>query len=492
MIFQYCLLSLALAAVPIGAVAAQAAPVKLGLSIDRDTVSAGEQLVVEVHLLNTADAPVAAPRPLHIVMQARQASGKVEALRTVDFWAGESAKKFALAIPGSGLVYLWAKNAELLPGGAFVRVRGEPAQAAPPPPMEQAQPPAASHSQGKSGSASTPLAEQPKPPPMPAARPTLPATPLSPPRSTAPVLLPANPLAIALRFSPDRAFLADGSDAVTVQAFVVGDVDAAPQDIRLNIFDSSGTMHPAPLMIPKGEASGKAVLTSAQPGTVTVEYLGSAPSAQIEGDKKLAIQFRPPITKLSLRASPPGISLLDTSDLLVTLTDSQGRPLATDAPRTVSLAMDSGHGTIEQQQLQIPAGGFEARSRFQPGMPGHVSISASTPNLFTATLPVVVSLPVTLLILSALGGTAGGFLAYMKRKRSGKRQIGIGLVTGFVFYWACIFLGLASVSRGVALNPLGAFVLSIAGGWLQTNVLQMITTKPKARGSGGSAFRVGT
>jgi hypothetical protein len=149
----------------------------------------------------------------------------------------------------------------------------------------------------------------------------------------------------------------------------------------------------------------------------------------------------------------------------------------------VSLMIDAGRGVIESQQVQIPAGGFQARSRFLPGISGQVTVSASTPNLLTATIPIQVSLPLALLLLSAAGGAIGGYLSYVKRKRSGIRQIWIGLITGFVFYWACIFLGLASVSRGVALNPVSALVLSIAGGWLQTSVLGMLTSRLKPRGA---------
>jgi hypothetical protein len=412
---------------------------------------------VEVRLLSAANQLVAANRPFHVLLQARLPSGKVENLRTVDFAVGDTSKEFTTSLPGPGLVYLWAKHAELLPGGAFIRVKGSAASIAQPPAQ------AVGHAQQVAPLLPLPVPHR--------ASPT--ATPPAPP--------PPPSLQIALRSSPDRAFLADGNDSVTVQAFLVGDADSAPSDIRLNVFDSSGTLHPAPLVIPQGQASGRAVLTSSQPGVVTVEYLGSAPPAQLQGDQKLQIQFHPAITRLDLHASPPGISLLDTSDVVVTLEGTDGRPLATDVARTVSLTLASGQGTIELQQLQIPVGGFEARTRFLPGISGGVSISASTPNLLTVSAPLQVSLPIVLLLLSAIGGTAGGYLSYVKNKRSGIRQIWIGLITGFVFYWVCIFLGLASVSRGVALNPLGALVLSIAGGWLQTSVLSLLTSRLKSR-----------
>jgi hypothetical protein len=74
---------------------------------------------------------------------------------------------------------------------------------------------------------------------------------------------------------------------------------------------------------------------------------------------------------------------------------------------------------------------------------------------------------------------AGGYLAYRKRKRSGRRQIGIGAVTGFLFYWACLFLGLAAVGHAAAVNPLSAFALSTFGGWMQTGVFSFWKSRLK-------------
>ncbi len=433
------LMILAFAAAPVAMAAAASAPVKLDVVPEQETVRAGAQATLQVRLLNVANQPVAAGRSLQVLIEARLPSGKVENLRTVGFGAGDSSKEFVVTVPGPGLVYLWAKHPELLPGGAFVQVK--PA-----------------------------LVERPAPGRLPV------PLGIAPPPVSAPLQLE-----LALRYSPDRPFLADGQDTATVQAFLVGNAESAPNDIRLNVFDSSGTLRPAPLVIPRGQSSGRATLTSTESGIVTVEYLGSAPPAQLQGDKKLQIRFRPPVTRLDIRFSPPGISLLDTSDVVVTLLGSDGRPLPTDVARPVSVVLNSGRGTIERKQLEIPAGGFDARTNFLPEASGTVLISAATPNLLTSTATLQVSLPVALFLLSVLGGTAGGYLAYVKRKRSGIRQLWIGTITGFIFYWICIFLGLASVSRAVALNPLSALVLSTAGGWLQTNVLSMLTSRLKAR-----------
>ena len=164
--------------------------------------------------------------------------------------------------------------------------------------------------------------------------------------------------------------------------------------------------------------------------------------------------------------------------------DEQGRPINADAPRLVTFAIDSGRGTLSQKEVEIPAGQFWARASFQPVWPGPVSVTASTPNLLTVTTNLDVSMPVALLLCSALGGLTGGVVSFLKtRSKSGQQRILIGLVTGFIFYWACIFLGLAALGPGVVLNPLSAFSLSTLGGWLQTEVFAAIwkILRPRAK-----------
>jgi hypothetical protein len=431
---------------------AELRPVKLGVEIGSHAPRSGEKVAIQVGLFNAANQPAKAPKPLSVSIQVRLASGAVENLQTVVIPVGESSKRVEASVPGSGLVYVWAKNPELLPGGEFVEVRT--AESA----LSAAKPPVAAPK------AQAPLRG-------------IPAAPIAP-------ALPAHfRPQITLRYSPDRQFLADGKDAVTIEAFLIGAEEALAQDIHLNIYDSSNSLKPTPLTISAGQSSGHSALVSSQPGAVTVELLGSMPPAEFQGDKKLDIKFMPPITRLGLQASPPDISLVDTADLIVTLTDEQGRPIATDTPRRVALSMSSGRGRIEQLELQIAAGQFEARTRFVPEWSAPVSVSASTPNLLTVLTPIRVSVPIALFLCSGLGGLVGGLLSRRTRRKPDRWRALIGLATGFLFYWACIFLGLASARREVVLNPLSALALSAIGGWLQTEVFSMIwgVLRPRAK-----------
>jgi hypothetical protein len=140
----------------------------------------------------------------------------------------------------------------------------------------------------------------------------------------------------------------------------------------------------------------------------------------------------------------------------------------------VALSIISGRGEIEQRDLEVPAGRFEVRTKFVPEWPGQVTVSSSTSNLLTVTTPVEVSVPITLLLCSSLGGLVGGLLSRRMRRKSDQWRVPIGVATGFLFYWACIFLGFTATTREVALNPLSALALSAIGGWLQTEVFTVI------------------
>ena len=422
--------------IPISFLGASRRPVKLAAGISTQSIESGEKVVAHVALLDAANQPVSAPKSLPILLQARQASGKVDKLGAVTIEAGQLSKRTVVSVPGSGLVYIWAKNPELLPGGQFVQVR---------------------------------KAEKEKP-----ARPPSITAPKPEMGAPAPPSLRARPR-ITLRFSPDRPFLADGRDAATIQAFLVGPNEAISANILLNLYDSSHSMAPVPLQIPAGLANGESVLTCSTPGPVTVEFLGSAPQTDFDGEKKLKIQFMPPITRLALRASPPRISLVERAELIATLTNEQGLPIAAAAPRIVAFSIESGHAQIGRQQMEIAAGQFEARTTLTPQWAGAAKVSVSTPNLLTASAPVQVSLPVGLLLCSMAGGLIGGVLSPRTRRKADKWRSAIGVATGFLLYWACIFLGLSNLSRALVLNPLSALAISAIGGWLQMQVFSSVS-----------------
>jgi hypothetical protein len=450
-------------------------PVKLDVQVDRQSVSAGDPIALTVTLLDAANHPAPAPKNITLTVQRRLPSQPPEKLTETTLLKGASSIPVKVSLRSPGLQYLWVKNAELLPGGVNVFVNS--ASGASPTPLPQ-------------GRGSTARALEP------VLRPPVPASPAKGGGTSgrAPASV-ASAAAITLRTSPDRVFLANGRDFATVEAFLMGS-GSAPADMKLNVFDSAGTLNPSPIVIPRGKSVGLGRISATQPGTYTVEFLGSDPDTPFDGNKKIDVRFGPPVTQLLTSVSPSRISLLDYSDVIVRLADENGRTVATDTPRVVSLAIVEGKGEIRPAQVTIGANQFEARSVFYPGEGGVVKISASAANLLTREVEVPVSRPVSLLAISAAGGLVGGYLVSLRKSRkkespekapeSAKSSRSIvpllvtGLVTGFLLYWACIFLGLSSVANGAILNPMNAFAFSVVGGWLQTRVFATITKRIQA------------
>jgi hypothetical protein len=409
-------------------------PIKLEIQTTSQSLTVGEEAEVEIICRGAKNEAVPAPRDYPVEVLTRQPSGKVDTLRTT-ISTGTSSQKLRVPLREAGMVELEAKHSNLWEGGAAIWVR--------PPTPAPARPPGQG-TQDLGGS-----------------------------RAPASTALPR----VTLRYSPQRRLLADGRDSATVQAFLLNGAESQPGMIRLRLFNSSGQLVPTPLVIPEGEDIGTSKLTSQDVQTVTVEYVSATPTTEVdEGAKTLQIEFGPPITTLAFETSPPVITLVEKSDLILRLMNSADppQPVATDEPRKISFAIDAGRGDLAEKEITIPAGGFEGRTTFRPTWRGEVTIAASTPNLPIATAKVKVSLPVLHLVLTAIGGLAGGLIAYWRETQKQIWRIILGLITGFVFYWAFTFGVLPLIPREVVLNPLSAFALSVIGGWLGTEVFSMI------------------
>jgi hypothetical protein len=271
--------------------------------------------------------------------------------------------------------------------------------------------------------------------------------------------------------------LADGKDSATIHVFFYTDKNeegVATKDIKVRLFNSSGNPNPINVLIPQGDDYGEAKLVSNQAGIVSVEYLSAAPPVKAPANRNLRIKFGPPISKLELETSPPSISLVDTADLIVRLVDENNRPIATDTSRQITFSIAKGRGEIRKDEIIIEKGRADGRSSFLPTWRGEVTLNAATPNLPLAEAKLQVELPGSLLALSGLGGLVGGLIVFLTKQGSKWWRIAIGLVTGFVLYWAFVFGVLTAIPRFIVLNPLSAFALSTLGGWLGTEVFNQI------------------
>lgn len=412
-------------------------PVKMKVEAPGKNFRAGEAVEIHVTCLDSENNVAEVKQDYTITLLMHLPSGKVDTAK-IEIPAGAATQKISMKFQESGIIHLQAQHDRLLQGETFLRVK--PKSKA----REEAQPrqnDGAMHN----GHAS--------------------------------VLAAAGAQSAAmltLRYSPQRTLLADGKDQATIQAFVLDGEDSLAQDMRVLLFNSGGTLSSPALTIPAGQDWGSVALTSANVQTIKVQYIRATPPAEVQGDTEFQIPFGPAITQLGVDASPPKITLVEKSELIIKLLDSEGKPVATDAPRKVSFTIASGSGDIETKELTIAPGGYEGRTSFRPTWRGKVSIIAATPNLQTAAVIVTVTLPVVVLALSAIGAGLGGVIAYWREQNSNWWRIVTGLITGFVFYWAFVFGVLPLLSREIVLNPLSALALSIIGGWLGAEVFNMI------------------
>ena len=220
-------------------------------------------------------------------------------------------------------------------------------------------------------------------------------------------------------------------------------------------------------------------LKSTTVGLAHVRFMGSPQGVDVADPKTLEIRFGEPITKAELDASPPMISLMEKSNLIVALTDDDRHKLPTETERRVRFllqpqAAQTGRGDFDYDELVIPAGRRDGSRTFLPYWPGTVTVLVSVDNLPDASAPLQVSWPLWHLIFTAVGGLVGGMFAYWVRKDSRWWRIPMGAITGFILYWAIIFIFRTKISHSSVLNPLSAFGFAAVGGWLGTEVFSLV------------------
>lgn len=483
---------------------------RLVVQPERPWVVAGAALTVHIGLHDAHDQPVPAPSDFVIALATTPAVPGARA--TVTIATGQSAATLQLQPATLGMLQIHATHPQAFEGGAFVRVtrhapahahlrspsaaapgRPEPATALPAPAITRSMPPRLPEGAAPAGrdpdaavpaapAPATPRATVTTAPPAPAVTApqaaTAPQAVTAPQAATAPEVAPVADAGsgsppeprLELYYNPQRP---RADETVKIQAFLSD--DAAPiEDLKVTLFVSTGTLSPLPLVV--HGISGESTLTTDQPGDVEVEFKGSQPPAEIEGKQRIHIHFSPPIRGLKLEVSP-AISLVEEADLLVTLVDGHGTPVKTDEPRTVVLALDEGRGEIVQKQLILAPGELAARTQFVPTDLGTVRVSAASESLLNQTAQIGVRLPLGRLALSVIGGLAGGWLAFLRRRAARWTRVAAGGVTGFVLYWAFIFGLMRVMPHAFVLNPLSSFALSVIGGWLGTEVFALLLNR---------------
>lgn len=285
---------------------------------------------------------------------------------------------------------------------------------------------------------------------------------------------------IEVFYSEPLPLLANGGQAADIRLFLSdpqGNLIEAEEDIHVRLIATHGTLQPDPIVIPAGASETTVMLHADTPGVATLRFLGSNPPADIRAftEDPPPIEFSPQVIRLV--PSPPTTSLLEPTELVVRLYDTSGNALTASEDTLVAVTLDQGRGILRPTSIKIASGSFEGRGQFLPAWSGQVMVSAASAGLSEArtTIEVALALSLTLLGLTALGGGSGAFIALTidrSTQVSWPSRLVVGMLTGFILYWGITFGFLDFDAVRTALtNPVGAFAISLLGGYAGAEVL---------------------
>jgi len=267
-------------------------------------------------------------------------------------------------------------------------------------------------------------------------------------------------------------FLADGRDGAQILVFYMSpDGSAAPTNIHVWLTWSNGELDPQPLMIRQGESFGVAKLRSRWPVEARIEFVLSAPPYPLEGARRYAVKFGPPIYGISVVGSQR-LSLVDSGMLLAELFDNDGNPVQTTTRRTVTFTPISPKLRLLPTQADILPGSSSTTAAVLPVGLGHAKLNVSTPGYKSVIVEVEVT-GLSVILLCLAGGIAGGFCAFNAFKGSLLWRIFLGVIGGAILSWLYVYVALPKVDSRIAHNLVSVLFVSIIGGYLGIQALDL-------------------
>ena len=409
-------------------------PNKISVVLMRKEVAVGQPFDVKLTLQNAENELVSAPKNFPFVIELTNPSGDTDT-KKLTIAAGTSSVATTVSATEAGIWSVLVKQPELMGGEAFILAK--------PRTMIGTQP-------QSEDSASV----------------TKEANPPASMRLNEVYNVPANRGSYLTLRVTTESLRANGKDAATISAFFVS-TSGLGREIDVKFFNSGGKLIPNPLVIPAGSHTGEATLTSDSVGLVKIEQIYSDPSYPLDGEKTLWVSFAPPVERYHLEASPPTVSLLNSSDLVATLLTSKDFSVRSGEDRKMSFKLEEGIGIISPKVETIKSNESEARVEFRPLWLGRVKVRATTPELLDQEVQVYVTVPYVVIGISLAGGLIGGLLAWFRHGDEWWRVV-VGLFAGPAFYWVVVFglLGFQdTIPRWAASNPFSAFFFALLGGW---------------------------
>ena len=458
-------------------------PAKIEVAPVRQQNRLGDDVPVQVQLLDGNGKPVAASQNIDAELKVEQPSGQTTTT-AVTFAPGESSKQVNLPIGESGVAKLTVKQRDqrLIGGSNFVLVR--------PPAMKNYSNRVVKQKKEKeaekpSSGPNSRLRELPR---QRGSRARLvfaayvPQVPAPPAHSSA----SAAAAQLALTISGEDAnggTRANGSTCAQVQAFYLG-ADDLQRDLQIWLSQSNGVLDHNPIVIRKGTASGSACWTSLYPipgATITVTAtnppnIGFAALSDGSDPKRLTHKFTDNIGGIEFVNFPQSITIADIFSLRARFKDPNGQPVKLTDKREMHFTPGSAFLSVNPTITTVDVGGFDSSTVLIPSYFGQSTVEVSTPDYPVVRSPITVTW-LSVLCASLLGGLLGGLLAWVNSDGKLWARILTGLVVGMVASWAYVIVGLPIVQKAFLHNQLSVLFVALIVGFSGVKGFTVIASK---------------
>jgi hypothetical protein len=442
------------------------APAKIELSPLRMENRLGENVPLQVTLLDRYGRPATAPQSIAADVKVQQPSGQITTY-SVNFAPGESTKQLPVSIPETGVAKVTVEQHErqLIGGSNFVLVRpdgakpqGKPPKSAKAPKATQAKGPSARWRDIRGFGMHAHLIEaafqfpgQPAPVPGPS--------------SSSPQLQ-----MVISGENANGGTRADGHTCAQVQVFYLGETDLQ-HDVQVWLSPSNGSLDQNPIVIHKGSASGSACWTSLYPlsaATITVAATNPPNFTFVSlgngsDPRKTTHKFTDNISGIDFVNAPESITIVDSFYLTARFKDANDQTVRLTDPRDVHFSSTSSALGINPKQTTVVAGGFDSSTVLIPTFFGKSTVQVFTPDYPTVTHSITITW-IGVLFASLLGGFLGGLLAWINSDGKLFVRILTGLIVGLVASWAYVIVGLPKVDLPFLHNQLSVFFVALLVG----------------------------
>lgn len=450
-------------------------PFRVDIQPAQQAVKQGSSAVLKIQLRNANSDPVNANQAMTFIIKAKSPTLK-EQTQKLEIASGKSSGEVTLVADEAGLWKLEVRenNDHLVGGSSYLMVMpvGQ-GKSAPKPPQQ----PTSKRSGAFLFAPRLVLAAY-KPQDAPAPAPTLDV-------SQSPKIM------LTASGDTDNRVMADGTDAANVQLFLY---PPQPNDVRVFLNVSHGSVSPQMLTIKAGEVAAAAKWTSkisSKKARISVTDVNPRIEVKAPG---ATVDFVDPIVAIAFENPPSLLNIVERGIVTVKFVDRNGAPVQSHEPVSFSFSSNSARVQLVPGSEKTKPDAFEFQASIIPSGLGQVTIEAAVPHLPAIKQTVEVK-GLLLLLLCALGGALGGLVNHLDRKQKGLiASLTIGMVVALPITWLYVCVGLPHIDTAILHNQLSAVMVAIIAGVTGAGGLKIASQKfgfnlfePAAKSAVGAA-----